>query len=190
MNMFHPHVLCFWYHSIPVCSQRLNRTIHQHISSQLVGAQFTVCMTCLTIQTFFYWFLQIIAFLLLYLCLSLNRSEHVSLLCFIHLQSFHPSVLPQVQQSNHGLPPKRVGSIIVVWKSKPNSYLFVGRHSCLFKPVQAPPTSHLDRSEDIPSHTNNSIKIPQLTPLEAASTQTIQAFTSPTLLSSLHFGTL
>ena len=45
LNMFHSYVPCFCHLSIPVCSCRLSRVIHQHISSLLAGIQFTVCMT-------------------------------------------------------------------------------------------------------------------------------------------------
>ena len=67
LNRFHFYVPCLCHCSIPVCSCRLSRAIHQHIFNCLVGAQFTVCMTCLTSQTFLFWFQQTIAFSLVYL---------------------------------------------------------------------------------------------------------------------------
>ena len=98
--------------------------------------------------------------------LSLSMSEYFSSPCFIHLQSFHPSWLPWTQQSNHGPPPKRVGSTILMCKNNPSSHLFGSTHSCLFHsspqnphyPVQAPPTSHLNRSVNTPLHPNSDIK--------------------------------
>ena len=143
--------ICFFFYvsfichcSIPVCSCRLSRAILTHIFSRLAGAQFIACMTCLTLQKFLFCFPQTITFLPVYLCFILNTSEHVSLPCFMHFYSFHPSVPPSARQSDHGPPPNRVGSIILVCESNPNSHLFVGTHSRLFNPVQAPTTSHLN----------------------------------------------
>ena len=101
MNMFHPNVPCFCHHSIPVCSRRLSIAIHQHIFSRLAGAQFIVCMTYPTLQTFLFRFLQIIAFSPVYLYLSFNTSQYVSLPCFIHLLSFHSSVLSRATMDRH-----------------------------------------------------------------------------------------
>ena len=120
--------------------------------SCLASAQFADCMTCLAIQRILFPFEQLIAFSPVHICLSLNKFEYVSSLCFIHLQSFHPSVLPYTQQSNHGLPTKMVSSTILVCKSNLSSHLFVSTHSCLFYSspqnlhysVQAPPTSYLN----------------------------------------------
>ena len=75
----------FWYHSVPLCSRWLSRAIHLHILSCLAGAQFTVCMTYLTLQIFLFWFPQTNAFSSVYLCLNSNTSEYVSRPCFIHL---------------------------------------------------------------------------------------------------------
>ena len=111
---------------------------------QSPGRHTIYCLHDLTSQTFLFWFQQTIGFLPVYLCLSLNMSEYVSLQFFIRLQSFHPSVLQQGQQINHGPLTKRVSSIILVCKSNANSHLFVVKHSCLFDPVQVPPTSHLN----------------------------------------------
>ena len=117
---------------------RFTNTFFSHRAS----TQFIACMTCLTSQTFLFWLLQTIAFLPVYLCLSFNTSEYVSLPCFIHLLSFHPSVLPYSHQSSHG--PKRINFVILVCKSNPHCHLFVDTHSCLFDQVQAPLTSHLN----------------------------------------------
>ena len=78
---------------------RFTNTFFSHRAS----TQFIACMTCLTSQTFLFWFLQTIAFLPVYLCLSFNTSEYVSLPCFIQLLSFPPSVLPYSHQSDPGL---------------------------------------------------------------------------------------
>ena len=86
MYMFwSPCFVLFCSHSIPVCSCRLRGAILPHIFSRLAGAQFTVCMTYFTLQTFLFWFPQTLAFSPLHLCLTLNTSEHTLLLCFMHL---------------------------------------------------------------------------------------------------------
>ena len=52
--MFHSHVTFIYYPSIPMCSCRLSRAIHQHTFSRLAGAQFINCITCLSSQTFLF----------------------------------------------------------------------------------------------------------------------------------------
>ena len=64
--------------------------------------------------------------------LSLNMPEYVSFSCFIHLQSFHPSVLPWAQQSDHGLPPKRVSSLLMC--KEQSKFPFVCQHIFMFVP--------------------------------------------------------
>ena len=131
MHMFHPFVPCFCSHSIPVCSRKLSRAIHQRIFSHLAGAQINVYKFYLTLQTFLFWFLQIIVFWRVCLCFRFNTSEYTSVPCFIHLLSFYPSVLPQDQQSNHGPPSKRISSIILVCKSTPREQ-FLCWHTFMF----------------------------------------------------------
>ena len=101
--------------------------LHTFLSfSRLAGTQFGNCMTCLTIQIILVQFEQIVPFSLVHTCLSLFRTQ-----CFSRLQSLHTSLFSYTQQSNHGLSPKRVGSIILVSKSNLRFHLFVSTHSCL-----------------------------------------------------------
>ena len=78
-------------------SQRLNRAIHRPIFSRLAGAQFADCITCLAISHF----VSVCAYSCLsassivshiYTFFSLNMSEYVSFLRYIHLPFLHPSV--------------------------------------------------------------------------------------------------
>ena len=50
----------------------------------------------------------------------------------IYLKSEYPIALSCAQQSDRGLSPNRVGSIIAVCKRNPSFHLFVSTHSCLF----------------------------------------------------------
>ena len=139
-------------HSLSWCTTAFQVRSTNTFFSCLASAQYADCMTCPAIQRILFLFKQLIAFSPVHICLSLNMSEYVSFLCFIHLQSFHHSVLPYTHQSNHGLPTKMVSSTILVCKSNLSSHLFVSTHSCLFHsstqnlhcPVQAPPTSNLN----------------------------------------------
>ena len=83
--MFHSYVPFICNLSIPMCSHRLNRAIHQHIFSSLAIAKFADCMTCLALQMFLFWFRQTIEFLPLYFCLvwiCLNMfPSYISFLC-------------------------------------------------------------------------------------------------------------
>ena len=88
LNIFHSYVSFICYPSIPVCSHRLSRAIHQHTFSCLAGAQFTDCMTCLTSQTFLFCFSCTIAFPPVLLCLSLHMFELVFVLTCL-LPCFH-----------------------------------------------------------------------------------------------------
>ena len=95
LNMFHSHVSFISYPSIPGCSCRLSRAIHQHTFSHLAGTQFTDCMTCLTSQTFLFCFSHTIALSPVFLCLSLLMFELVFVFtclfsCF-HLFTVFPS---------------------------------------------------------------------------------------------------
>ena len=102
--------------------------------SCLASAQFADCMTCLAIQRILFPFEQTIAFSPVHICLSLNMSEYISILRFLHLQSFHPSVLPYTQQSIHGLPTKMVSSTILGGKSDLSSHLSAHIHVCFTLP--------------------------------------------------------
>ena len=102
--------------------QRLSRTIHQHIFGRMSGTQFTDCITYLAHTHFVlvcthYHVCQFTYYMLL----SLEMSAHVSLPCFTHLLSFHPSELPQAQRSNNGPPPKRFGPTILTCTEQPQS---------------------------------------------------------------------
>ena len=119
-------------HSLSWCTAAYQVRSANKFFSCLASGKFADCMTCFAIQRILFPFEQLIAFSPVHICLSLNKFEYVSSLCFIHLQSFHPSVLPYTQQSNHGLPTKMVSSTILVCKSNLSSHLFVSTHSCLF----------------------------------------------------------
>ena len=97
--MFHSHVSFICYPSIPVCSRRFNRAIHQHTFSHLADAKLTDCMTCLTSQTFLFYFPHTIAFLPVFQCFSLHMFELVFVFtclfpCFHSFTFFRPSVPP------------------------------------------------------------------------------------------------
>ena len=88
LNMFHSYVPFICYPSIPVCSCRLSRVIHQHTFSHLAGTQQTDCITCLTLQTFLFWFPHTIAFSPVFQCLSLHMFELVYVFTCLFLFSF------------------------------------------------------------------------------------------------------
>lgn len=73
-----------------VCSPMLSRVIHQHTFSRLTGAKFTECMTCLTLQTFLFWFPHTIVFSPVFHCLSLHMFEllYVFTCLFLWFHSF------------------------------------------------------------------------------------------------------
>ena len=82
--MFHFRVSLIHYPSIPMCSRRLSRAIHQHTFSRLAGAQFINCMTCLTSQTFSFCCFTHYCIFAGFLCLSL----HMFQLAFVFTCSF------------------------------------------------------------------------------------------------------
>ena len=93
--MFHSHVSFICCPSIPVCSRRLSTAIHQHTFSPLAGVQFADCMTCVTLQTILFSFSHTIAFLPVFLCLSLHMFELVfvftCLFLYFHQFTISPS---------------------------------------------------------------------------------------------------
>ena len=109
-----------------------------------------------------------------YILLSLVMPAHVSFPCFTHLLSFHPSELPW---SSHRLPPKSVGPTILTCKEQPQSPFVFWHTLCVFHsspqnphhPVQAPPISHLNWSDETPLYHYSAIMALELTPLKAAS---------------------
>ena len=105
LNMSRFWALSIFFFSIPVCPHRLSRANHQHIFSRLAGVQFTDCITCFATNHFVsIWADSCLSAssLVLYIhtFFSLNMSEHVSCLSFIHLPFYHPTVPPQAQQSH------------------------------------------------------------------------------------------
>ena len=66
----------------------LSRAIHQHTFSRLACTQFTDCMTCLTSQTFLFYFPHTIAYLPIFQCFSLHMFELVFVLTYLFL-CFH-----------------------------------------------------------------------------------------------------
>ena len=137
--MFHPRVPCFCYHSIPVCSGRLSRAIHLQIFSRLTGAQSTVRMTYLTLQTFLVWFLQTIAFSPVYLCQFIRLNMLQSYVLFICNVSI--PVCP-IGSAEGPWTTTQKGRLHCLGLQEQSKFSFVGTHSCLFDPVLAPPTSH------------------------------------------------
>ena len=95
MLRFYVSFICPFF--ILMCSQRHNRAIHRPIFSRLAGAQFADCITCLAISHF----VSVCAYSCLsasslvshiYTFFSLNMSEHVFFLRYMHLPFLHPSV--------------------------------------------------------------------------------------------------
>ena len=90
MHMFHPFVPSFCNHSILVGFCKLSRAIHQHIFSRLAGSKINVYMTCLTLQTFSFWFLQTTyfgQFIYVSILLRLNMFQsHVLFICYLSIQ--------------------------------------------------------------------------------------------------------
>ena len=126
---------------MPVCSCRFSRAILPHIFSCLAGAQFVVCIIYFTLQTFLFCFQQTVAFSPVQLCLNLDTSEHFSRPCcnvFIAVYSHRPNRATMDCHLKGSVP------LCCARAIRFPIYLFVGTHSCLFDPVQAPPTSHLN----------------------------------------------
>ena len=142
--MFDSHVSFFCYPSIPTCSRRLSRAIHQHTFSRLAGAQFNDCMTCLTSQTFLFCFSQTIAFSPVFLCLSLHMFELVFVFtclykCFhsftIFPSEFAPTWLSRVtrQHTFSCLASAQFTDCITCLTSQ--TFLFYFPHTIVFLPV-------------------------------------------------------
>ena len=107
--------------------------------------------------------------------------SHVSLICYLST----PVCYHRLSRAIMDRHPK--GSALLSWPAKSNlsPHSIVGTHSCMFHsspqnphyPVQAPPTSHLNWSDETPSYPNSGIKTSELTHLKATSPYTIQPFT-------------
>ena len=165
---------------------RLSRTIHQHIFSCLVGAQFTDCIICLA-STHLFWFAQTITISPVHLCFWVWTC--------LYMFHFHVSYL-SIPIYSHRLAtmdhhPK--GSALLSWRTEghPSPHSFGSTHSCLFHSspqnphyqVQPPLTSRLNWSEKTPSHPNTGIKTLDPTLLKAASPcRPFKSFLPPTLL--------
>ena len=89
--------MIYLHFSIPVCYKRLSRAFHLHIFSHPAGTQCADCIMYLaTIHFVSVWVDNCLSASSLvshiYTFFSLNMSEHVSFLRYIHLPFLHPSV--------------------------------------------------------------------------------------------------
>ena len=167
---------------------RLSRTIHQHIFSCLVGAQFTDCIICLA-STHLFWFAQTITISPVHLCFWVWTC--------LYMFHFHVSYLSipiyshRLSRATMDHHPK--GSALLSWRTEghPSPHSFGSTHSCLFHSspqnphyqVQPPLTSRPNWSEKTPSHPNTGIKTLDPTLLKAASPcRPFKSFLPPTLL--------
>ena len=158
--MFHSCVSFIYNISIPACSNRLSRAIHQDIFSRLVDAQFADCMTCVTFCFGLNTKLYFRQFIYVWVWIFLNMfHSYVSFICNLSI----PVCLHRL--SHHRQPPKRVGSMLLVCKCNLSSHLFVGTHSCFYHsftqhlhhPVQDPPTIYLSWSQHTLLHPKSGV---------------------------------
>ena len=136
--MFHSHVSFICYPSIPVCSRRLSRAIHQHTFSRLASAQFTDCMTCLTSKTFLFCLFthycifasfSMFEFAHVWACICL----HMFISMFLFVCNFSASLCPHIakQSTNTLLVAWPAHNLLIAWLASPDRRFYSIFHTLL-----------------------------------------------------------